>query len=269
MTNITADWPQILRFAKRYGLPESKKRAIIREFLQTKIISLVYSQAISKNLYFVGGTALRLLHGLDRFSEDLDFDAPGLSHAGIKNIIKRVYDDLKKENIRVDFYQNKTAKKTYYELRFPTVLFETGITPNQEEKLAIKLDIEPFWKGQSREIVLVNRFGFLGNVVTKTVDQFVVEKLAAYIGRKETAARDVYDLVWLASYGAKADNEFAKQNGLSIKNMLRAAKQKFSREKRNVLKNRLQPFLLDEKNTGKIDFFSFALENMGKPETLI
>lgn len=255
MTNITADWPQIFVMAKRYGLPQTKKRAIIREYLQVKILQLLYAQKFSKRVFFVGGTALRILHGLDRFSEDLDFDAPKLTQSEIHKMLSGIRDALKRENVSAEMYQNKTAKKTYFELRFPMLLFETGISPNRSEKLAIQFDFEPFWKNQNREVLLLNRFGFLARVVSKTLDQFVVEKLAAYIGRKETAARDLYDLVWLMSRGATGDAVFAKNNGLDIGKLLTAAQKKFTTENPAALKRRLQPFLLDEKRVGTIDFF--------------
>lgn len=48
---------------------------IAREFIQLKFLQGFYEQKESKNLFFKGGTALRLVHGSPRFSEDLDFSA--------------------------------------------------------------------------------------------------------------------------------------------------------------------------------------------------
>ena len=84
MTNFD----EVLRQAQDYNLPQEKKRAILREYLQTKILSLIYQEAISKNLFFVGGTALRILRGLDRFSEDLDFDSVEVTPSQIQKLIK-------------------------------------------------------------------------------------------------------------------------------------------------------------------------------------
>jgi len=46
---------------------------ITREFLQLLILKIIYDENYFKNLAFVGGTALRILYNLRRFSEDLDF----------------------------------------------------------------------------------------------------------------------------------------------------------------------------------------------------
>lgn len=45
----------------------------LREYLQALVLRSFYESEAFRNLAFVGGTALRFLHGLPRFSEDLDF----------------------------------------------------------------------------------------------------------------------------------------------------------------------------------------------------
>lgn len=255
MTNLFANLPQILEFASQYGMPPEKKRAIVREYLQTKIISLMYAEKISTKLFFVGGTALRLLFGLDRFSEDLDFDAPGVSRDDIKGLLEKVVGVLEKENYPVDLYFNNRPDKDFFEIRFKDVLFESGAALEKGQKLAVKFDFESFWKGQKKNVVTINRFGFLGNVLTKSLDQFVVEKLAAYLGRESTQARDLYDLVWLAAQSARGDEGFARENGMVLEKLVSGARKKFAKEAVGRLKQTLRPFLLNESSVSKIDFF--------------
>ncbi len=256
MNNAMTNFDEILHLSKDYGLPQEKKRAILREYLQTKILSLIYREGTSKNLFFVGGTALRILHGLDRFSEDLDFDSVGITPREIQKLVKTVMHGLDQENIAVELYQNTTQKKYYYELRFPYLLAQLKLSSNTGEKLMIKLDIESLWRGQKREMVFVNRYGLLATIVTKSLDQMLVEKLAAYLGRKETQARDLYDLVWLLARGMKIDRTFAQKNHLTS-DLLEKALKKFNREKKllPIYKTKLHPFLFDERKTSSLDFF--------------
>lgn len=256
MNNTIANFDEILRFAQNYGLPPEKKRAIVREYLQTKILSLIYQEKISNNLFFVGGTALRLLRGLDRFSEDLDFDAVGIHSHQTQKLIGMVAHRLQRENIIVELYQNTTVKKSYYELRFPSLLAQLRLSSNTEEKLMVKLDIENFWRGQKREIIFLNRYGLLVNVVTKSQEQVVVEKLAAYVNRQETQARDLYDLVWLLSRNIKPDITFTEKNHLPA-DLLGEARKKFIREQKLLVKYKakLRPFLFDERQTDRLNFF--------------
>lgn len=268
MNNIVANFEQILTFAKEYGLSVEKKRAILREYLQSKIISLIYQEKRSAKLFFVGGTSLRLLRGLDRFSEDLDFDSVNLPKGEIEKLLRIIVKKLKKENIDLIFYQNKKLKKTYYEFRFPNLLSELGISQNKEEKLMIKLDFEEFWQGQKQEIIFFNRYGFLANIVTKTLDQVLVEKLFAFLNRPQTQGRDIYDLVWLFSQGAKVDKDFVKRNNLPP-DLLKQVKEKWQKEigQMKRFKAKLSPFLLDEKNLEKINFFEKVIEELSNVKT--
>ena len=50
------------------------KRNILREYLQYKILDIIFNSRLAPKLSFLGGTALRIVHGNNRFSEDLDFD---------------------------------------------------------------------------------------------------------------------------------------------------------------------------------------------------
>lgn len=256
MNNIVANFDEIIHLAQSYGLPLEKKRAILREYLQTKILSLIYQEKISNHLFFVGGTALRILRGLDRFSEDLDFDSVGVTPDQIQKLINIIIHRLRQENITIELYQNTTMKKSYYELRFPNILTQLRLSSNIEEKLMVKLDIESFWLGQKRETIFVSRYGFLATIVTKSLEQMAVEKLAAYLGREETQPRDLYDLVWLLSHGFKPDLNFAQKNHLPG-NLLEQARQKFTREQKSLarFKTKLRPFLFDEKQIDRLNFF--------------
>ena len=46
---------------------------LVREYLQARILQLLQDHGAFQRWAFLGGTALRLLYGLPRFSEDLDF----------------------------------------------------------------------------------------------------------------------------------------------------------------------------------------------------
>lgn len=65
--------PAIQDLIDTYRTSSLKKRDIVREILQqTALLGLARLQFF-EHAAFYGGTALRILYGLDRFSEDLDF----------------------------------------------------------------------------------------------------------------------------------------------------------------------------------------------------
>lgn len=261
MNHIVDNFPEILSFADNYNLPLTKKRAILREYLQAKILSLIYKQKSAVYLYFVGGTALRLLHNLDRFSEDMDFDAAIKIKKNISPLVSDICRQLEKENIKVILYHNITALREYFELRFPHLLSELKISSEREEKLVIKLDFAYFWRGHSREVKLFSRYGFLVNVVSIPLGQMLVQKLCAYLNRRQTLARDLYDITWLSSR-VEIDRKFSRENNINKSGLLNKVKAKYLTEKSRLknLKGMLKPFLIDEDNADRIDLLAGLLK---------
>lgn len=260
MNNIVANFDQILGFAQTYGLPIAQKRAILREYLQVKILDLLYQDKRASALIFVGGTALRLTRTLDRFSEDLDFDVEKQFFPSIARLIRDISKRLVRENIAVDIYTNTTAKRRYFEFRFPTLLFDLHISQQKEEKLMIKFDCESIWRGHSKEAVLVNRYGYLTTVTTIPLSQQLIQKLVAYLRRPQTQPRDIYDLVWLLANGALPDWEFARINGIN-RNVIGQVLAKFERERTKLtgFMARLRPFLITEQYGDKLDLLPTLL----------
>ena len=52
---------------------------ILKEYIQLMILDFLSSTPYVRKLTFIGGTNLRLVKGIDRFSEDLDFDCKDMS----------------------------------------------------------------------------------------------------------------------------------------------------------------------------------------------
>ncbi|MBU1070848.1 nucleotidyl transferase AbiEii/AbiGii toxin family protein [Patescibacteria group bacterium] len=261
MNNLITGFDKILNFAKDQGLPVNKKRGVLREYLQSRFLVEFYALPRAGKMSFVGGTSLRMLRGLPRFSEDLDFDNLGLSDKEVLELVEKVVDVFERENIQVELKKKLGEGKTYLELRFPKILFDLKISSNEKEKMMIKIDYARYWKCQEVEFKLFSRYGLIEQVVTNKLDQLLVQKLAAYIGRSRTQARDIYDIVWLYSQGAKIDKRFAGGNGIS--DVLDKAKSKFGGEGVSILmRRRLKPFLFDEKEIGKLDLLGGVLEKL-------
>jgi predicted nucleotidyltransferase component of viral defense system len=53
--------------------PETK-RIVLKEALQTYVLDFLYNHPLYRRLNFYGGTCLHVVYGLNRLSEDLDFD---------------------------------------------------------------------------------------------------------------------------------------------------------------------------------------------------
>lgn len=248
--------------AKTYGTPD-KPRAILREYLQAKTLNYLYGQPGSEKLSFMGGTSLRLLRNLPRFSEDLDFDNLGINDTEITSLVKNVVTKLNAENIKCDLKTTAKDYKHYYELKFTTLLQDLDITTNPREKLMIKVDYSRSWSGQNIEHILLNRYGVLAQIPTNTIDQLLVQKMSAYVGRSTTQPRDIYDIVWLFSQGARLDEKFMKHNNVTdlvTRATDRLAKVGITR----TMKAKLEPFVFGDDELEKMNLFGDVLTILGK-----
>lgn len=50
------------------------EKHMLKEYLQLMVLDFLSTSPYISKLAFIGGTNLRLVRGIDRFSEDLDFD---------------------------------------------------------------------------------------------------------------------------------------------------------------------------------------------------
>ncbi len=261
MNNLVTNFDQIVEFAERMGVPVDKKRGIIREYLQSKFISILYSLPDSQKLSFVGGTGLRLIRGLNRFSEDLDFDNLGLSNDKVRYLVSEVVKRFQTEGISTELKLQTREEKTYFELKFPNLLKELKITTNPKEKLMVKFDYASSWKAQTTETILFSKYGFIESVVVNELNQNMVQKLVAYLHRKTVQPRDIYDIVWMYSQGARPDTVFAENNGFG--DIVQQALAKFNSEGVTPgFKNRLAPFLFNPADVSKLDLFRSVLKDL-------
>ncbi len=116
---------------------------ILREYLQYKILQIVFEQPDYANqLCFLGGTCLRIVHGNNRFSEDIDFDNFGLSEQNFQSISDVIKKELEREGYEVEM--NTVDKGAFHcTIRFPGLLFKEGLAGHAEQKILVQLDTEP------------------------------------------------------------------------------------------------------------------------------
>ncbi len=254
--------------AKRLGVPEGKKRALIREYLQSKIIYYLYEEKESRRLSFIGGTSLRLLRDLDRFSEDLDFDNLGLSFLEIKNLFSKIKSKLEKEGFEIDYKMKKTNDSGIGEMKFKNLLSVLKISAHKEEILAIRINYTTPKLKPATESLVLSRFGIVQNVITNTSEYLFSQKLRAILSRKDLQPRDFYDAVWFLSRRIRPDERlFSEMKIKGEKELVLKLREVYSKRAKAQLKNlkkRLAPFLIDEKKVFYLDIFEKAIKKISE-----
>lgn len=158
-----------------------------REYFQHLFLSYFYQQPKAENIFFKGGTALRLLHSSPRFSEDLDFNSAFIDYKGIETLVLETLAQMEKENIKFSIKEGKPTSGGF----LASISFEGFAEP-----VDIQIDISQREEEKKGEVVaVINDFVPAYNVVTVTEIQLVFEKLRALLERKKP--RDFYDLYFL------------------------------------------------------------------------
>lgn len=239
----------LLEEAKASGLPILKKRAIIREYLQTIILNGIYNHKLSKQMYFMGGTALRFFYNLPRFSEDLDFNVSRLNEQAFKELMgSGVRPMLSKEGFSVEVSYQQRKRLFTASLMFREVIKQYNITDDRRASLMIKVETNcPEWDIQIESKVL-SQYGYNFSSILMSKGNLLSEKLCALLNRKR--GRDIYDLLFMLKrkfpFNKKVleANQIGKKPKEAILNYLNS----LSKKDLQFLGNQVRPFLFKEKD---------------------
>jgi nucleotidyltransferase AbiEii toxin of type IV toxin-antitoxin system len=176
------------------------KRCVVREYLQARILQALQESGAFLNWLFLGGTALRFLYSIPRYSEDLDFAlADASTDSLLRPRLKRVARSLETEDYEVNVTINEKNVGHAAFVRFPGLLFELGLSPHPSENLSVrvKVDTNPP-KGATWETTLVRRHVVL-NLPHHDKASLLSGKIHAIFSRIYVKGRDLFDLVWYLS----------------------------------------------------------------------
>jgi len=172
------------------------RRNILREYLQYKILQALFGSSLAGKLSFIGGTALRIVHGNTRFSEDLDFDNFDLKREEFDQLALIVKKSLELEGYQVET-KNVYKKAFRCYVRFPKLLFEYGLSPIEEEKILVQFDTFGHEFKYEPEQVILNKFDVFTKIFVTPADILLSQKIYAAMTRKRTKGRDFFDIVFL------------------------------------------------------------------------
>jgi predicted nucleotidyltransferase component of viral defense system len=170
---------------------------MLKEYLQLMILDYISSTPYIRKMAFIGGTNLRLIKGIDRFSEDLDFDCKELSKEEFIEMTNGVILFLERSGLRVETRDKDNPKLTAFRrnIHFPELLFDLGLSGYKEERFLIKVESQD--QGIIYEPVIVNikGCGFFFPFPIPSDGVLCSMKIAAMLSRAK--GRDFYDLMFL------------------------------------------------------------------------
>ncbi|MDA3890762.1 MAG: nucleotidyl transferase AbiEii/AbiGii toxin family protein [Salinivirgaceae bacterium] len=169
---------------------------MLREYLQYKILEIVFESKHADKLCFLGGTCLRIVHNNSRFSEDLDFDNFKLTESDFNDVALTIKNELSKQGYEVEL-KNVFAGAFHCYIRFPKLLFNSGISGHKEEKILIQLDTEEQDFNFEPEKIIINKFDVFTSINTTPIDLLLSQKFYALVNRKRKKGRDFFDILFL------------------------------------------------------------------------
>ncbi|MFH0771782.1 MAG: nucleotidyl transferase AbiEii/AbiGii toxin family protein [Candidatus Omnitrophota bacterium] len=183
--------------AKQSGM--NAKLSVMREYLQAYVLRIMHDEGVFSSTAFVGGTALRFLYGLPRFSEDLDFSAEKGKSPVFAALMKKIKEELSLSgySAAVTFNDGKTVNSAF--VRFSGLMKDAGISAFAEQKLSIKIEIDtnpP--EGAVTGTTVVNKYFPLSFLTYERASLFA-GKLHAVLSREYAKGRDYFDLGWYLS----------------------------------------------------------------------
>jgi len=170
---------------------------IVREYLQARILQSLQRAGAMQTLAFHGGTSLRFLYDIPRYSEDLDFALELHPEAyDFRAYLQRVARDFSIETYTVDVKLNEKRVVHKAFVRFRGLLHELGLSGHVAETLAIKIEVDtnpPLHAGLMT--TLLNKYVPI-NLHHHDPATLLAGKLSAVLQRDYLKGRDIYDLWW-------------------------------------------------------------------------
>jgi predicted nucleotidyltransferase component of viral defense system len=247
LTEIEKNYPQNLQTFKRF---------ILREYLQHKILQIIFDSEYANHLAFLGGTCLRIIHGNTRFSEDLDFDNFQLKEDVFEAISLVIKKELEQEGYNIEI---KTVYRGAYHcyIRFPRLLFQEGLSGYLEEKILIQLDTEPQHFKFTPEKYILNRFDIFTQIFATPLEILLAQKFYAILNRDRNKGRDFYDAIFLLSKTDRPNYEYLdlKLNITTASQLKGRLLEKCSKLNMEKMGKDVQPFLFDPTDIKKVILF--------------
>lgn len=228
------------------------QKGILREYLQYNILEGIFESKFANKVSFLGGTALRIIYGNNRFSEDIDLDNFGLSWEDFEALVGIIQKFLTLEGFLVEI--KKVEKAAYHcHIKFPQILYENGISPLPQEKILIKVDTFAQGYDYSPIMKILNKFDIFSEARVTPLPVLLSQKIYAAIDRPQPKGRDFYDITFLLGQ-TKPDYGYLSQKlGISSPSELkRMVQQKIVHYDFEALAEDVKPFLIRQTDVKRV-----------------
>jgi len=209
------------------GLDAETRRNALKEELQYYVLNFICHHTEYKSWIMYGGSALRIIHGLDRMSVDLDFE---ISHAVTEEFLEELKKEIEKHFLNTygagtDFMTAKITTGRGLLLKFH--VGEELSFGHSSKQVHVKIDLNHFVASETvTERRPINRDQLSFVIITYNMSALMASKLAAIFLRGtrgvgeavyQEKGRDIYDLLWYMGKKVVPDFDYLTAKGINAK----------------------------------------------------
>jgi predicted nucleotidyltransferase component of viral defense system len=185
----------------------------IKEITQEIILYALAKTSFFKDAHFCGGTALRIVHGLNRFSEDLDFTTTTVNKSFLLDeYLPEVISILK--DYGLDMVVTKSKDEGFIkarELKEDAEKWKLSFPRNKRlKKIIIKLEVDANPPGGATENMASLDFPILHQIKVASLETLFAGKTHALLCRSYVKGRDWYDLLWYLGKNVQVNYGFLR-----------------------------------------------------------
>lgn len=175
------------------------QKHILKEYVQLLTLDYLSTTEHIRKMTFIGGTNLRLTKGIDRFSEDLDFDCKKLTEEEFIRMSEDVLTFLQRSgfNVKAREREKSGLKAFRRSLYFPELLFSLGISGHREARFLLKIESQDQQTPYEPVMEFIKGCGLFFPFPVPSEAVLCAMKIAAMLDRGK--GRDYYDVMFLLS----------------------------------------------------------------------
>lgn len=206
------------------------QKHILKEYVQLLVLDYLSATPHVRKMTFIGGTNLRLVKGIDRFSEDLDFDCKNLAEEEFAGMADDVLVFLRRNGFKVEARDKDRSRLTAFRrsMHFPELLFDLGLSGHREERFLLKLEAQDQGIPYAPVLGFIKGCGFFFPFPVPSDGVLCAMKISAMLVRGK--GRDYYDVMFLLSQTVPDYSFLAERCGVrdlpQLKSVIEKALQK-------------------------------------------
>lgn len=171
-------------------------RNVAREYLQARILGALQRAGAMIPLAFHGGSLLRFLYSIPRYSEDLDFALErDKARYDFRAYLQAIHSELAAEGYSVELKVNERVVHSAF-IRFTGLLYELNLSPHRDKVLAVKLKVDTNPPAGAVLMTSVVRRYVVLQIQHHDPASLLAGKLHAILQRPYPKGRDIFDLMW-------------------------------------------------------------------------